>query len=110
MSQFNDEKNCGVPDPTQKTLSNFIVSGDPCMKNKDESMALDSEFSYDTFYVDRGTDLPTDIHDTSSELRDSGGENQVSDFNHGDCLLVQNDVDTEGSPNLWNNDFGEKVC
>lgn len=103
MSQFCDEKNGALSDPMQKTLSNFIVSGNSYRQSKDNSEALGSEISDDTFTVDRGSTFPADNCDTC-ELRDLGGDN------HGDYLLLHNDVETEGSSDFGTNNFTKKVC
>lgn len=110
MSQFYDEKNGALSDPMQKTLSNFVVSGDSCRQSKDNnSIALDSEIRDDNLAVDRGFDCPADNYDTC-ELRDSRSDNHGFDFNHSDYLLLHNDVETEGSCDFGNNNFTEKVC
>lgn len=109
MSQFCDEKNSALSDPMQKTLSNFIVSGDSCRQSKDNNVALDAEISDDTFAVDRGSDFPTDNYD-SCELRDPRSDSHGFDFNHDDYLLQHNDAETVGNSDFGNNNFAEKVC
>lgn len=108
MCQFSDEKNGALSDPTQKTLSNFIVSGDSCRQSKDSSVALDSEISDDALAVDRGSDFSGDKYD-ACELRGSGNNNNVFDFNHGDYHLLHNDVEMGESSDIGNNNFGEEV-
>ncbi|XP_019251929.1 PREDICTED: DNA polymerase kappa isoform X2 [Nicotiana attenuata] len=88
MSHFSDDKN-GIPaDPTQKTLSDFILSGDVSGGKMSDYRPLVSDFCDNTFSVDLNS-YPTYSAETSCDLRDSSMENQTSDSTFS-CTILGN--------------------
>lgn len=110
MSQFSDEKN-GVPsDPTQRTLSNFIVPGDPSKRNINDSTQLCSEISDNAFSIDTNADFLTDSFERCSGLMNSGSYDHMSEIAHGNCILGQNTEEVESNLGPQSNELTEKVC
>ena len=60
MSHFNEDKDGHLSNPTQKTLANFIISGDASGKNVGEHSLLGSDTSDSHFMVDLENDLSSD--------------------------------------------------
>ena len=91
MSHFNEDKDGHLSDPTQKTLANFIISGDASRKNVGEHSLLGSDTSDSHFMVDPENDLSIDNHETchyvSEDLLDS---NLLSDLDHCNFNLSNN--------------------
>jgi len=88
MSHFSEDKNGIPPDPTQKTLSNFILSGDASGGKTSDYRPLVSDVCDNTFSVDENC-CPTYCAETSSDLRDSSMENQASDSTYS-CHVIGN--------------------
>ncbi|CAI8587285.1 unnamed protein product [Vicia faba] len=92
VSQFNGDKCGATPDPTQKTITNFITSGEANRKNNSFSDVTDHDFVSDT-----ETDPSIDVRHTGQlHSRDSFDGNHSLDVNHQSCTL-------------WKNDGAEKV-
>ena len=91
MSHFNGDKDGHLSDPTQKTLANFIISGDASGKNVCEHSLLGSDTSDSHFMVNPENDLSIDNHETchyvSEDLLDS---NLLSDLDHCNFNLSNN--------------------
>ncbi|CBI22452.3 hypothetical protein VitviT2T_003660 [Vitis vinifera] len=91
ISHFNEDKDGHLSDPTQKTLANFIISGDASGKNVCEHSLLGSDTSDSHFMVDPENDLSIDNHETchyvSEDLLDS---NLLSDLDHCNFNLSNN--------------------
>ncbi|CAK9141364.1 unnamed protein product [Ilex paraguariensis] len=87
MSQFNEDKNGAQSDPTQKTISNYLISGDACGKNMGDNLPLGSDASDSLFLIDTETDLPNENQMTSSDYAVPVYCNQTSGLNDGDCML-----------------------
>ncbi|XP_009760130.1 DNA polymerase kappa [Nicotiana sylvestris] len=88
MSHFSDDKN-GIPaDPTQKTLSDFILSGDASGGKMSDYRPLVSDVCDNTFSVNLNC-CPTYSAETSCDLRDSSMENQTSDSTFS-CRILRN--------------------
>lgn len=88
MSRFSEDKNGIPPDPTQKTLSNFILSRDASGGKTSDYRPLVSEVCDNSFSVDENC-CPTYCADTSCDLRDSSMENQTSDSTYS-CHILGN--------------------
>lgn len=83
MSQFNEDKVGAPSDPTQKTLTNFIISGDASKKSMGDHNSLGSEISDHHFMNETENGFSTDTHETChfkfGGLLDS---NYLDDNNH----------------------------
>lgn len=92
VSQFSGQK-CGAsPDPTQKTITNFITSGEANRKSSSFSDVTDHDFVTDT-----ETDLSLDgRHTDQLDSRDPFDGNHLLDVNY-------------QSSTLWKTDGAEKV-
>ncbi|CAK8539104.1 unnamed protein product [Lathyrus sativus] len=92
VSQFNGDKCSATPDPTQKTITNFITSGEANRKKNSFSDVTDHDFVSDT-----ETDPSIDVRHTSQlDSRDPFDGNHSLDVNDQSCTL-------------WKNDGAEKV-
>lgn len=88
MSQFSDDKNDVPSDPTQRTLSNYVIPGGPSRKIND-TMQSGSEISDSAFSVDTDGDFPTDSLESCSESVDAGSYDQMTNVPVGNCILGQ---------------------
>ncbi|KAJ8530000.1 hypothetical protein K7X08_036835 [Anisodus acutangulus] len=86
MSHFSEDKNGIPPDPTQKTLSNFILAGDASGGKTSDYSPLVSDVCDNTFSVDMNC-CPTYCAETSCDLPDSSMENQTSDSTYSRHIL-----------------------
>ncbi|CAL5195145.1 unnamed protein product [Lathyrus oleraceus] len=92
VSQFNGDKSGATPDRTQKTITNFITSGEANRKKDSFSDVTDHDFIRDI-----ETDPSIDVGHTSQlDSRDPFDGNHSLDVNHQSCTL-------------WKNDGAEKV-
>ncbi|KAI5402740.1 hypothetical protein KIW84_050370 [Lathyrus oleraceus] len=94
VSQFNGDKSGSgaTPDRTQKTITNFITSGEANRKKDPFSDVTDHDFISDI-----ETDPSIDVGHTSQlDSRDPFDGNHSLDVNHQSCTL-------------WKNDSAEKV-
>lgn len=66
MSHFNEDRKGAPPDSTQKTLTNFIVSGDASRKVMDNHSSLGSDISVPYIMNDDETSLSIGTHETCS--------------------------------------------
>ncbi|KAK9286662.1 hypothetical protein L1049_015062 [Liquidambar formosana] len=112
VSHFNEDK-FGVPsNPTQKTLTNFVISGDASARNTDDrcSLALDVSDHGDHFMIDTETGLSIDNHETchydSGDLLDG---NHSTDCDHNNCTLSNNAGETETSHGSLSNETTDRV-
>ncbi|KAJ0077814.1 hypothetical protein Patl1_37413 [Pistacia atlantica] len=81
MSQFNEEKVGAPADPTQKTLTNFIMPGDASRKNVGDDNCLGSDVSDHHFMDDKETSISLGIHKRSHcVFRDSFDNKCVPDL------------------------------
>ncbi|KAL7199527.1 hypothetical protein ACSBR2_021745 [Camellia fascicularis] len=110
MSQFNEDKDGTPSDPTQKTLSNFIVSGVATGRNMDDHISFGSDLSDDHFITEPKTDLPIDNHEICyNDFRDPLDSNEVSDPNNSNCLLIYNNDEMEKNDGSLNRKSKAKV-
>lgn len=87
MSQFNEDKDGNPSDPTQKTLSNFIISGDATRRNMDDQTSFCSDFSDDHFTTERRT-VSVDNHEIyQNDLRDPLKSNGIPSANNSNDVL-----------------------
>lgn len=71
MSHFKEDRSGAPPDPTQKTLTNFIVSGDASRKVMDNHCSLGSDISDACIVNDDETSLSIGTNNTYSCDRDT---------------------------------------
>lgn len=71
MSHFKEDRSGAPPDPTQKTLTNFIVSEDASRKVMDNHSSLGSDISDACIVNDDETSLSIGTNNTSSCDRDT---------------------------------------
>ncbi|XP_060168079.1 DNA polymerase kappa-like isoform X1 [Lycium barbarum] len=88
MSHFSEDKNGIPPDPTQKTLSNFILAGDASGGKTSDYRHLVSDVCDNTFSVDVNC-CPTYCAEPSCDLCDLSMENQTSDSTYS-CHILRN--------------------
>ncbi|KAL7002905.1 DNA-directed DNA polymerase [Sarracenia purpurea var. burkii] len=91
MSQFNEDKDVTQSDPTQKTLTDFILSGDAVGRNIDYHIVFGPDRSDDHFTTESKTGLPVDnpeiYHNDDWDPLDS---NRTPDAKNCNCLLSYN--------------------
>lgn len=88
MSQFNEDKDGNPSDPTQKTLSNFIIFGDATGRNMDEQTSFCSDLSVDHFTTERSIGLTVDNREIYQiDLRDPLESNGISSANNSNDIL-----------------------
>lgn len=85
MSHFVDDK--FVPDPTQKTLSRYIISGNTSTKDKSDNSSLCSDTSNTSTISGKAIGLPVDANgislsdaDREYEYGDPSNSKQFSNF------------------------------
>lgn len=104
VSQLNEDKD-GVPtDPTQKTLTNFILSGDTFMKDVDNQRSVGSETS-DGYTNDEKSDFSFKSYEPRDNHRDHLDHNENSDK----CAFNNNPDSTENFHNSVNDPTSDKV-
>ncbi|KAK2664875.1 hypothetical protein Ddye_003449 [Dipteronia dyeriana] len=86
VSQFNEDKVGAPSDPRQRTLTNFIMSGNASRKNAGDQSSLGSDISDYNFMDDQETSFSLGIHEAiPDEFRDPFENNcvpNVDDKNH----------------------------
>lgn len=108
MSHFSDDKN-GIPaDPTQKTLSDFILSGDASGGKMSDYRPLVFDVCDNTFSVNLNC-CPTYSAETSCDLRDSSMENQTSDSTFSRSILSNTNEEVNGTVVPQSSEPGAKV-
>lgn len=108
MSHFRDDKDGSPADPTQKTLSSFIVPGDANGNNMDDHISFVSDVSASILEVNKETGLPIDNHELCSDLRDQSDSNQILEHNR--CTLSDNSEEMEKSCRPLRNESKDEVC
>ena len=111
MSYFNEDKDGHPSDPTQKTLANFIISGDASGKNVAQQSSLGSDTSGGHFMVDPEDDLSIDNHEICHYVSEDPIEsNLLSDLDHCNFTLNNNygRIDNNNEPPL--DGFADEVC
>lgn len=112
MSQFNEEKVGTLADPTQKTLTNFIMSGDGSRKNVGDENSLGSDVSDHHFMDDKETSsISIGIYKTSHcEFRDSFDNKCVPDLDDNNHRFTYNVGEAEKIHEPSSDETAEKVC
>lgn len=108
MSHFRDDKDGSPADPTQKTLSSFIVPGDANGNNVDDHISFVSDVSASILEVNKETGLPIDNHELCCDLRDQSDSNQILEHNR--CTLSDNSGEMEKSCRPLSNESKDEVC
>lgn len=81
MTQFNEDKIRAPSDPTQKTLSNFITSGDASKKTVGDQNSLGSDINDDYLIDEKETSVSLDLSETNHyEFRDPFYDNCLPDL------------------------------
>ncbi|ESW29201.1 hypothetical protein PHAVU_002G051600 [Phaseolus vulgaris] len=94
VSQFNGDKCSAAPDPTQKTITNFITSGDVNRNCSSFPDVADLDF-----VSDAETNLSIDNRQTSQlDWRDPFVGNYLSDGDHQSCIVQKNGVEEVQTP------------
>ncbi|KAK3011924.1 hypothetical protein RJ639_010502 [Escallonia herrerae] len=83
MSQFSEDKDGAPSDPTQKTLSNFVLARDSCGKNVGDGLSCDLHVTGNLSTIN--TETTMDFHETCYDIRDPSDGNQTSDHSHNTC-------------------------
>nr|XP_027112637.1 DNA polymerase kappa isoform X2 [Coffea arabica] len=107
MSQFSDDKNDVPSDPTQRTLSNYVIPGGPSRSNINDSMQLGSEISDSAFSIDTDGDFPIDSHERCSESVDASNYDQMTNVPVGNCILGQKTEEVWSNVELPTNEDNE---
>ncbi|EOX98479.1 DNA/RNA polymerases superfamily protein isoform 1 [Theobroma cacao] len=104
VSHFNEDK-VGVPvDPTQKTLTTFLISGDASTKIVDDQSSFGSDLSNLHFRNDRETVFSVDIHETCHyEFGDPFKSNPLQDVDDNNCISSENAWEMEQIHELSSN-------
>lgn len=104
VSHFNEDK-VGVPvDPTQKTLTTFLISGDASTKIVDDQSSFGSDLSDLHFRNDRETVFSVDIHETCHyEFGDPFKSNPLQDVDDNNCISSENAWEMEQIHELSSN-------
>ncbi|PSS19256.1 DNA polymerase [Actinidia chinensis var. chinensis] len=88
MSQFSEDKDGTPSDPTQKTLSNFIVTGDATGSNMDDRTPFGSDLKDEHFRTQLKASLPIDNHKLChSDFRDPLESSEIPDAGNCNCIL-----------------------
>lgn len=91
VSHFNGDKNGGPSDPTQKTLTNFIVSGDVSRKNLGDQSSLGSDASDQHFMNNVETAFSIDSHEIQHYgIRDPLDSNNLQNLDDQPCTFSNN--------------------
>lgn len=109
MSQFNEDKDGNPSDPTQKTLSNFIIFGDATGRNMDDQTSFCSDFSDDHFTTERRT-VSVDNHEIhQNDLRDPLESNGIPSANNSNDVLRYYENELEKNHGSLDNKSEAKV-
>ncbi|XWS39862.1 hypothetical protein CRYUN_Cryun18bG0090900 [Craigia yunnanensis] len=91
VSHFNEDKGGAPVDPTQKTLTTFLISGDAARKIVDDESSLGSDFSDLHYANERETVLSLDSHETChNEFGDPFQSNHLPDIDDNNCISREN--------------------
>lgn len=110
MSHFDEEKVGAPSDPTQKTLTDYMLSGDALRKNMGDQSSLDLDSTDHCMMHGEETCLSKDGHQTSScDYRDPLDENHLSNLDDSKSTLG-NFEEKEEIYESTSNANAEKVC
>lgn len=112
MSQLNEERD-GVPiDPTQKTLTNFIVSGDASSKELDDQRSVGREAHDISDYSvnNEKSDYFIGSHETCHSHRDHLDSNHSSELDGDNCTIGGNAAQLEKFHNPSGDVTADEVC
>ncbi|KAM7479104.1 hypothetical protein LguiA_027317 [Lonicera macranthoides] len=109
MSHFNEDKDSSPSDPTQKTLSSFIISGGTFGKSLGD-LSVSSDASDNLSKINTDTDLSINSHATHCyDSRDPSDSIPISDRNHNKCTLKINSEEMEASHRTVSNESIDKI-
>lgn len=109
MSHFNEERDGVLLDPTQKTLNNFIVSGDASSKDVDEQRSYGNATS-DYIVNHEKSDSFIDSHETRHTQGNCLDSNHSSEPDDDNCTLASNAAQVEKFHNPSSDVTADKVC
>ena len=110
MSQFSEDKDGTPSDPTQKTLSNFIMTGDATGSNMDDHTSFGSDLKDEHFRTQLKAGLPIDNHELChSNFRDPLESSEISDASNSNCIFSY-DGEMKKCDGALNNKSKAKVC
>ncbi|XVF67438.1 hypothetical protein PTKIN_Ptkin10aG0121700 [Pterospermum kingtungense] len=110
VSHFNEDKGGNPVDPTQKTLTTFLISGDAARKNVDDQNSLDSDSIDPHFVNERETVLSLDSHETCHyEFGDPFESNHLPDAYDNNCISRKGPWEMEKIHELSSNKTGDMV-
>lgn len=96
VSHFKEDKG-GVPvDPTQRTLTSFLISGDASRRTGDDQRSLGSDFSDLHFISEKETAISLDNNETCHhEFGDPFERKHISDIDDKNCISSINACEME---------------
>lgn len=97
MSQLNEDGVGVAPDPTQKTITNFIISKDTSRKDMDEQRTFGPDISDHDFIDDEKSDFSIGYHETHDNHRDPLDCGDSSELNDDNRILRNSGCQVEKS-------------
>ncbi|KAF2320881.1 hypothetical protein GH714_031560 [Hevea brasiliensis] len=109
VSHFNEDKAGASSDPTQRTLTNFVLSGDASRKTMGGRSSLGLYCSDEPFMDDLETSFSTDSHDINHyETRDPWDSTNKQDLEDHHCTF-SNNIEAEEAHESLSNDIAGNV-
>lgn len=91
MSHFNEDRNGTPPDPTQKILTNFFISGDAPSKDMGDQTSLSLDNSDNYFSKHEETDFSIGSHEKCRyDLKGPLVDNHSSELDENNCIFSNN--------------------
>lgn len=110
MSHFDEDKIGAPSDPTQKTLNNFIVSGDLSRKNLDDPKSLGLDNNDQHLMNNMEGSFSIESHELQHYgIRDPLASNNLQDLNVHHCTSTDS-VEAEKIHEPSSNKIADKVC
>ena len=111
LSQFNADKVVAPADPTQKTLTNFLISGDASRESMVDSSSMSSIVNDHHFMNDTETGFSMGSHEACSYGgRDLLDSSHFPDLEDNNCAIDNNDGEMQKFHEPLNDQNGNKVC
>nr|POF21882.1 hypothetical protein CFP56_57150 [Quercus suber] len=110
LSQFNTDKAVAPADPTQKTLTNFLISGDASRESMVDSSSMGSIVNDHHFMNDTETGFSMGSHEACScGGRDLLDRSHFPDLEDNNCAIGNNDGEMHKFHEPLNDENGSKV-
>lgn len=106
MSNFNEGQNGVSLDPKQKTLSEFMVTGDASGRKLGDQVPSHSNDNDDSLSVDTETSFSADTWDSIGLL----GTHEILYLHHSDSMLCLKKEETKRNLDLRIDDLENNVC